>query len=71
MPWKECSVTKTKPKLTTEQVEIIGQMNDLCFENRKLTFEQVVRKVGINFKVSNGKAWEKEGRAVFERERES
>jgi hypothetical protein len=71
MPWKGRSVTKTKPKLTTEQVGIIGQMNDLSFENRKLTFEQVVRKVGIKFKVSNGKAWEKECRAVFERERES
>jgi hypothetical protein len=47
--------TKTKPELTTEQIEIVGQMNDLSFENKKLTFEQVVRKVGINFKVRNGK----------------
>jgi hypothetical protein len=62
--------TKTKPELTTEQIEIVGQMNDLSFENPKLTFEQVVRKVGINFNVPNGRAWEKECREVFERERE-
>jgi hypothetical protein len=62
--------TKTKQELTTEQIEVVGQMNDLSFENPKLTFEQVVRKVGINFIVPNGKAWEKECREVFERERE-
>jgi hypothetical protein len=61
--------TKTKQELTAEQIEIVGQMNDLSFENRKLTFEQAVKKAGINFKVPNGKAWEKECREVFERER--
>ena len=37
--------TKTKPvRLTTAQTEIVGQMNDLSFENPKLTFEQVAKK---------------------------
>lgn len=63
--------TKTKPELTTEQIEIVGQMNDLSFENPKLAFGQVVKKAGITFKVPNGKAWGKECREVFEREREA
>jgi hypothetical protein len=63
--------TKTKPaRLTTAQIEIVGQMNDLSFENPKLTFEQAVKKAGISFNGPNGKAWEKECRAVFDRERE-
>ena len=58
--------TKTKSELNTEQIEIVGQMNDLSFENPKLTFEQATKKAGINFKVPNGKAWEKECREVFD-----
>ncbi len=62
--------TKTKPKLTTEQIEFVGQMNDLSFENPKLTFEQVVKKHGIKFAGKNGKLFERECRQIFERERE-
>ena len=60
--------TKTKAKLTTEQIEIVGQMNDLSFKNPKLTFEQAIKKRGIRFVGSNGKL-SRGGKEVFERER--
>jgi hypothetical protein len=66
--------TKTKPKpgpkLTLEQMEIVGQMNDISFENMKLTFEQVVEKYGLKFTGSNGKLFRRECRRIFARERE-
>jgi hypothetical protein len=62
--------TKPKPRLTLEQMEIVGQMNDISFENKKLTFEQVVKKYGIKFAGENGKLFERECRQIFERERE-
>jgi hypothetical protein len=62
--------SKPKPKLTLEQMEIVGQMNDISFENKKLTFVQVVKKYGITFTGSNGRLFERECRQIFERERE-
>jgi|HubBroStandDraft_5_1064220.scaffolds.fasta_scaffold940597_2 hypothetical protein len=50
--------TKTKPKpgprLILEQMEIVGQMNEISFENKKLTFEQAAKKYKIKFTGSNG-----------------
>ena len=51
-------------------MEIVGQMNDISFENMKLTFEQVVKKYGIKFTGSNGRLFERECRQIFDRERE-
>jgi hypothetical protein len=62
--------TKPRPKLTPEQMEIVGQMNDISFENKKLTFEQAAKKYGIKFAGSNGRLFERECRQIFERERE-
>jgi hypothetical protein len=61
--------TKPKPRLTLEQMEIVGQMNDISFENMKLTFEQVVKKYGIKFTGSNGNLFKQECRRIFARER--
>lgn len=65
---------KTKPaRLTTAQTEIVGQMNDLSFENPKLTFEQVAKKaLGPKPfpRTANGRKFVRECRAVFDRERE-
>ena len=71
---------RTKPKkakpagLCVAQTEIVGQMNDLSFENPKLTFEQVAKKaLGPNPfpRTTNGRKFEKECRAVFDREQET
>jgi hypothetical protein len=61
--------TKPRPKLTLEQLEIVGQMNDISFENNKLSFAQVVKKYGIKFTGSNGRLFECECRQIFARER--
>ena len=72
--------TKTRPKkrksvrLTDAQAEIAHQFNDLSFENRKLTFEQVsLKALG---KKSFGRSltanqFERECPKAFDRERES
>jgi hypothetical protein len=60
---------KPRPKLTLEQMEIVGQMNDISFENTKLTFAQVVEKYGIKFTEKNGKLFRRECRQIFARER--
>jgi hypothetical protein len=61
---------KTEPKLTLEQMEIVGQMNDLSFEHKKLSFAQVVKKYGITFEGKNGKIFKRECKQIFARERE-
>ena len=65
---------KTKPEvpdLTFEQIEMISNFSDYSADYPKLSFEEIARKLGIDFsKVKNGKAWEKECREAFERERQ-
>jgi hypothetical protein len=67
--------TKTKSvQRTTAQIEIVCQVNDLSFENPKLTFEQVAQKaLGPDpfQRTANGRKFKKECRAVFDREREA
>jgi hypothetical protein len=56
-----------------EQIEIIGQFNDLSFEIPNLTFEEVVLKeFGPDLfpPTPHGRLFEKECRDVFGRERE-
>jgi hypothetical protein len=60
-------------ELTEIQIEIVGQFNDLSFENPNLTFEEVVLKeFGSDFfpAAAQGRLFEKECREVFGRERE-
>jgi hypothetical protein len=59
------------PKLTTEQVEIVGQFADYSFENSRLTFAAVAKKNGIKFpNTPAGRQFKRECREVFDRERE-
>ena len=36
-------------ELSDEQLEIIGQMNDLAYEHPNETFEQLMGRVGVQF----------------------
>jgi hypothetical protein len=36
-------------ELSEEQLEVIGQINDLAYEHPNLTFEQLMQQVGIKF----------------------
>jgi hypothetical protein len=36
-------------ELSDEQLEVIGQINDLAYEHPNLAFEQLMRRVGIKF----------------------
>jgi hypothetical protein len=56
-------------ELTFKQIEIVGQMKDHSFENKNLSFEQMVKKLCLKFTGPNGKLWEKECREAFDRER--
>jgi hypothetical protein len=65
--------TKLTAKLTTEQLEIVGQFNDYSFEYPKLNFDQAAKKA-LGPKPfpnnPNGKAFRREAKAVFEQERQ-
>jgi hypothetical protein len=62
--------TKT-PELDFEQIEMLAKFNDYAFDYPKLSFAEVAKKLGVDFsKGRNGKAWEKECREVFDRERQ-
>lgn len=76
--WYTPAVAKKKinpsDKLTASQIEIVGQFKDYSHENLKLTFEQVVRReFGPKLFSSspNGRKFEKECRAIFDKEREA
>jgi hypothetical protein len=67
--------TKAKPKsarLTEAQIEIVGQFNDYSFENKKLGFDEVAKKV-LGPKpfprTPNGKKFRAECKAAFDLER--
>jgi hypothetical protein len=58
------------PELTLEQIDLLASFTDYAVDYPKLSFEEVARKFEVDFsKARNGKAWEKECREVFERER--
>jgi hypothetical protein len=57
-------------ELSEEQLEIVGQINDLAYENPDQTFEQLMQRVGIKF--ANEPSFEMflpACREVFDRER--
>jgi hypothetical protein len=66
--------TKLKPaRLTVAQIELVGQFNDLAWENPKLGFEAVANKaLGLNPfpKTPNGRKLRVGCKNVFELERE-
>ncbi len=63
----------TKPaRLTVAQIEIVGQFNDHAWENPKLGFEAVAKKVlGPNPfpKTPNGRKFKAECKKAFDLER--
>jgi len=60
----------TAPDLDFEQIEMIANFSDYAADYRKLSFEEIAMKLGVNFgKAENGEVWEKECREVFEMER--
>ena len=61
----------TVPDLDFEQIEMISNFSDAAFDYPKLTFEEIAKKLGVDFsKAKNGKTWEAEYREVFDRERQ-
>jgi hypothetical protein len=61
---------KSKPALDFEQIEMIANFSDIAANYPKLPFRGAANKLRVDFHhAKNGKAWEKECRSVFERER--
>ena len=62
-----------KPRLSVEQLEIVGAFSDYAFEYPKLDFEAVARKViGVRKPFPDtptGKLLRRECKAIFDRER--
>jgi hypothetical protein len=62
-----------KPRLSVEQLEIVGAFSDYAFEYPKLDFEAVARKViGVKKPFSDtptGKLLRRECKAICDRER--
>jgi hypothetical protein len=58
------------PDLEFEQIEMLANFSDYAADFPKLSFEEIAKKLGVDFKTAaNGAAWEKECREVVERER--
>ena len=70
MPTK---TTYRKPRLSVEQPEIIGQFSDYSFDYPHLNFEQVAKKVlGAPFpNTASGRAFKRECKTIFDRERQT
>ena len=74
-------MTKAEPtkerknvSLTAAQIEIVGQFKNYSLENPKMSFEEIARKeFGPNLfsHTPNGRQFEQECRAVFDKEREA
>ena len=63
-----------KPRLSVEQLEIVGAFNDYAYEYPKLDFEAVARKVmGVRKPFPDtptGRLLRRECKAIFDRERQ-
>jgi hypothetical protein len=62
----------TKPRLTVEQIEIVGQFADYAFDYPILTFEEVARKVMRSRpfpKTPAGREFKRQAKEVFDQER--
>jgi hypothetical protein len=59
-------------ELCEEQLELVGKMNDLAFENLDKTFEQLVHPIAVKFQdKASFDAFLAACREVFERERQA
>jgi hypothetical protein len=64
--------SKGRARLSSAQIEVVGQFNDYAWENPKMTFEEVATKtLGSNpFPTTpNGRKFRIECKNVFDRER--
>jgi hypothetical protein len=60
----------SNPKLTTEQWELVGQMNDAAYGNPGLDFETAAGQLGCRFSdTPEGRLFRKECKSIFDRER--
>ncbi|HXA78224.1 MAG TPA: hypothetical protein VNV41_13920 [Candidatus Acidoferrales bacterium] len=60
-----------KPKLTVEQLELVGQFNDAEYEYLKLSFAQAAKKVGTVFpNTAAGREFKRQAKEVFDGERQ-
>jgi hypothetical protein len=60
------------PRITTEQAESVEQMGTWVLENPDLPFEEVVRKyIGEFPKTTDGRAFARACKKVFDRERKA
>jgi hypothetical protein len=74
MPTSKERTAKSRARLSSTQIEIVGQFNDYAWENSKLSFEEVARKeLGPNPfpKSPIGQKFRNECKEVFDRERQS
>jgi hypothetical protein len=63
---------KSRPNLSTEQWEIVGQFNDYAADYPRLTFDQVAKKVLGKTpypSTPTGRKFRTECKAMFDRER--
>jgi hypothetical protein len=66
--------SKGRARLSSAQIEVVGQFNDFAWENPKLNFEEVAKKaLGSNEspKTPNGRKFRTECKSVFDRERQT
>jgi hypothetical protein len=64
--------SKGHARLSSAQIEVVGQFNDYAWDNPKMTFEEVAKKtLGSNPfpKTPNGRKFRSECKSVFDRER--
>jgi hypothetical protein len=69
---KSKALSKRKPKLTFEQIELAALFTDGAFDNPKMTFDEVAKKIlpqGFG-KGASGTAFRKESQDTFDLERE-
>jgi hypothetical protein len=73
MPTKK-TTSKSQPRLSNAQIEIVGQFNDYAHENPKLTFDEVARKEfdpNLFSNTPNGRKFRSECKSMFDLERKS
>jgi|HubBroStandDraft_2_1064218.scaffolds.fasta_scaffold48379_4 hypothetical protein len=59
-------------ELSEDQLELVGQMNDLAYENQDKTFEELLHPIAAKFQhEASFDAFLASCREVFERERQS
>lgn len=65
-------LSPTKPQLSTEQLELIGQFSDYAFDYHILTFDEALRK-GMRSrpipKTPTGREFRRQAEEVFDQER--